>query len=161
MEIKIGNIPTRIITAYGPQEGAQKSEANTFYSRLDEEIVSAQEASCGIILEMDCNAKLGKDVIKGDPAENISDNGKRLLKIIEEHGLHLVNASKKCKGIITRQRITKKGTSQERIEKSVINFLIVDEKIAPFIIEMNIDDQREKVFLQKIRIRKLKKVIIT
>ena len=145
VEIKMGNLPTRIICAYGPQEGSPKSEVKMFYSRLDEEIASAQEADYGIILEMDCNAKLGKNIIKGDPAENMSENGKHLFELLEKHNLHLVNASDKCKGVITRQRINKKGTDQEKIEKSVIDFLVVNEVVTPFIIEMNIDDKREKV----------------
>ena len=65
VEIKICDIPVRLITGYGPQESAGLDKRLSFYSRLDEEIASAQESGCGVLIELDCNAKLGDQIIKG------------------------------------------------------------------------------------------------
>ena len=43
-----------------------------------------------MILELDCNAKVGKNVIKNDPNE-MSENGKLLLDIIKRQNLELVS----------------------------------------------------------------------
>ena len=55
VQIKVGNVPIRVITGYSPQEMLPNSQ--DFYSRLDEEIESSIIAGCGIIIEMDFNAK--------------------------------------------------------------------------------------------------------
>ena len=57
---------------------------------------------------MDANSKLGPDFMKGDPHPQ-SDNGKILAGIIKRNALIVMNSSsKKCKGAITRRRMTKK-----------------------------------------------------
>ena len=58
---------------------------------------------------------MGKSVIQSDPNE-ISENGKALLNLIERENLCLQNISPKCNGVIKRQGITKKG-----VEKAVFN----------------------------------------
>ena len=49
-----------------------------------------------MFIEIDANSKLGPDIITGDPHQ-ISDNGKILSQIIEDHNLFLVNGSELCK----------------------------------------------------------------
>ena len=53
-------MPTRLITGYGPQDDAGTELLTAFYSKLEEEIISCKVNDCGIILELDCNAKVGK-----------------------------------------------------------------------------------------------------
>ena len=73
---------------------------------------------------MDANAKLGPDLIQGDPHVK-SPNGKLLEAILERHALCVVNGIvAKRKGIITREKITVAG-----VERSVIDFVIVSHDL--------------------------------
>ena len=67
----------------------------------------------GLIIELDCNAKLGKDIIKGDP-HDMSGNGKILWDIIQRRSCTVVNSTEKCKGVITRSRM-KSGIKEESV----------------------------------------------
>ena len=59
---------------------------------------------------MDCNAKLGNELIPGDP-NVMSNNGRFLWDIIQRRDCIVVNATKKCNGTITRSRM--KGGKKE------------------------------------------------
>ena len=85
---------------------------------------------------MDANAKLGKNNIKNDPHET-SNNGKLLLEMVERQNLSVANTLDKCKGVITRER--KAG---DKVEKSVIDYLIVCDGMKEYLEEMFIDDDR-------------------
>mgnify|MGYP003318525532 CR=1 FL=1 len=89
---------------------------------------------------MDFNCKLGEDIIPNDPSKKMSKNGKILWEMVERRGLTVVNGTDKCNGVITRMRETVDG-----VEESVIDFLIVCEKVEPFVESMEIDDKRDKV----------------
>ena len=89
---------------------------------------------------MDANSKFGKDVIKDDPNDKMTRNGKLLYDIICEEDLVLVNASDICEGTITRQRTTK-----QRTEKSVLNYFIIRRKLFEMILKMKIDENRNLV----------------
>ena len=93
----------RFINAYGPQEYAEKDKIIAFYSRLDQEIRNAKLLNCLICVQMDSNAKLGYEVIKGD-VHNQSENGKILETIICSNDLFLCNADSRCEGLFTRER---------------------------------------------------------
>ena len=86
VEVKIGKLPLRLITAYCPQEDENKDKINMFYRKLEEEIVSCETNGCGMVLELDCNAKLGSSIIKGD-AHLMSKNGKLLWEIKQRRDL--------------------------------------------------------------------------
>ena len=88
---------------------------------------------------MDANAKVGKDVIVGDP-QDTSDNGRLLLDLVDRQNLKILNASEKCSGTVTRKRVT-----VDRVEESVIDFLITCEVLAEYLEEMIVDDKREYV----------------
>ena len=62
-----------------------------------------------IIIEMDANAKVGNNVIKGDP-HTITKNGKLLLDLTSRQALHIANAEDECNGVITRERNVDKKT---------------------------------------------------
>ena len=61
-----------------------------FYINLEKELEEAKSHDRGVIIELDANAKLGKDVIKGDP-HKMSENGKLLMEIIHRQNLFVVN----------------------------------------------------------------------
>ena len=138
VEVELENITIRFITAYGPQEDDHEGKINKFYCSLEEEIINCEERNCGLVLEMDCNAKLGGNIIKGDP-HDMSGNGKLLWDIVQRRDCTVVNATEKCKGIITRSRM-KGGIKEE----SVIDFVIVNALLVPHIEEMEIDESKTK-----------------
>ena len=117
----IEELPLRVMTGYAPQDNPTSQEeiktVNEFYSQLEEQITDCQESGCGLILELDSNAKLGKSIIRGEP-NRISENGKILRDIIERRDLVIVNTSDKCQGVITRKRETVKKS-----EESVIDYV--------------------------------------
>ena len=88
---------------------------------------------------MNFNAKLGKHVIRGDPNE-MSKNGELLKEILDRHDSVVANATDKCKGLITRRRVTVLG-----IEESIIDYIILNKRLSEYLIEMIIDDKRENV----------------
>ena len=136
IEVQLKKLTVRFLTGYGPQEDDSDDKINKFYCALEEAIVSCEERNCGIIIELDCNAKLGKDIIRGDP-HDISRNGKLLWEMIQRRSCTVVNSSEKCKGVITRSRM-KSGKKEE----SVIDFVIVNSLMKPYIEEMEIDESK-------------------
>ena len=87
---------------------------------------------------MDANSKLGREIIPDDPKDQ-SPNGKVLEGIIKRNALILVNSlQQKCKGLITRRRTTIDG-----IEESLIDFVIVSSDLVNDITELVIDEKKE------------------
>ena len=98
--------------------------------------MAGKNANCLILVQMDANAKVGKGTISHDPNE-MSDNGRLLLELIERESLALLNISDLCTGTITRHRETK-----DTVEKSILDYILTCEKLAEFLESMFIDEQR-------------------
>lgn len=79
---------------------------------------------------------MGPTVISNDPHCQ-SENGRLMMEMLARQNLHLVNASGLCKGLITRQR-----TAAGRVEKSILDYVIVSEELYTQLEEMIIDDER-------------------
>ena len=127
----------RIINAYGPQEDAYNKEViYAFWQELEEEIVSAIDDDCMLVIEMDANAKLGRENIENDP-HDVTHNGKLLLDIVQRNNLTIANTMDICEGVIARERITR-----TRIERSVLDYVIVCNRMKEFVKKMLIDDKR-------------------
>ena len=141
VEIVIASKEIRVITGYGPQENWNNSEKTPFYNALEDEIVASGQPGLqgrSIIIAMDANAKLGPDLVPGDPHKQ-SQNGKILADIVERHAFCVVNSLvEKQKGLITRKKSTMQG---ER--KSIIDFVIVSSDLIKHIEEIHIDDERQ------------------
>jgi hypothetical protein len=88
------------------------------------------------VIQLDANAKLGSDIIQNDP-HKITENGEILLDIMTRQNLSVVNGMDLCEGVVTRERITK-----NRIERSVIDFILVCEVMKEFVKRMFIDEDR-------------------
>ena len=116
-----------------PQEYAEKRKIIEFYSRLDQEIKNAKILDCLICIQMDSNAKLGFEVIKGD-IHSQSENGEILDHIITSNDLFLCNADAKCEGLFTRGRETIKGK-----KGSIIDYFIICEGLLKYFVKMKID----------------------
>ena len=95
---------------------------------LNEEI-NERKKDGEVILTMDGNAKIG---LLG---EDISQNGKELLSVVNRTGLFIVNGTEKCKGIITRQN------PNNPAEKSVIDFVFATFDAHTWINQMVIDEE--------------------
>ena len=92
-----------------------------------------------VIIEVDANSKLGKTYIPNDPHE-ISPNGRVLADIIERHALIVANGSKRCTGLVTRQRST-----TNRSEKSCIDLVLLSSDLNEEFKSLNIDESRKHV----------------
>ena len=138
IEIIFKSLTVRFLTAYGPQEDAPEDLLNKFYSTLEEEIMQCEQENCALIAEMDCNAKLGCEIIEGDP-NPMSSNGKMLWDIIQRRNCSVINGGDKCTGVLTRSRM--KGGIKEQ---SVLDYVIVNAAAAPFVENMVIDEYKVK-----------------
>jgi hypothetical protein len=137
VEVKLGSKDVRIISGYGPQENWKLEDRMPFFRALEEEIVKAKLNNKVIFIQMDANSKLGPDIIEGDPHIQ-SANGKILAEIVERNALIVMNSVKnKCKGKITRRRITRNVK-----EESIIDFVIGCEEMAEMIEHVNIDEEK-------------------
>ena len=168
VDIKYKNISIRTINCYGPQEYVRKKANNDaeneenktkeenrkFFLKLQTEIQNAKNTDNLICIQMDANSKFGKEIIKEDPCEKISENGKLLYEMINSENLVLVNSTDKCEGTITRYRKTRKTT-----EKSVLDYFIICRRLFEMLKKMKIDEERSLV-LTKYSTRKGEKVLV-
>ena len=87
-----------------------------------------------VLVAEDANAKLGPDIINGDP-HLISDNGKLLSEMIKRQNLTIINSSEKCYGgPITRTRI-----ANGKKEESCIDFILASAELDQHLSEAIID----------------------
>ena len=106
-------------------------------------MINAKEDGCKIIIQVDGNAKVGKDIIRKDP-NTISNNGKILLALVDRQGLVIGNASSKCTGTITRKREIL-VENKKVVEKSVIDYLILCDFMYDYLDDLTIDEERNYV----------------
>ena len=132
----IGKLKVRFINAYGPQEDDTSERIMSFYEALEEQIISAFDNGCGIIMECDANAKLGWDIIKNDPNAQ-SNNGVLLWSLVSRNNLTVVNSLDVCNGTITRKRVTKIIT-----ETAVLDYFIVCDRMLTHVTKMEVDEKR-------------------
>ena len=92
VEAKIGNKEVRVISGYGPQESWKEDERRPFFLTLDLEIERAKLNGKSVIIMMDANSKLGKEVINGDP-HFMSSNGELLYDILKRNNLIASNVA--------------------------------------------------------------------
>ena len=93
---------------------------------LETEVIAAKEDQCLIIMELDANAKIGKEFCKGDP-HNTSKNGKNLLNLVNRQGLIIANTQKECQGVITRVRV-----KDNKTEMSMIDYIVLCDEMATY-----------------------------
>ena len=108
----------------------------SFWQALNQEVRASKIDDCLPVIQLDANAKLGKNFLREDP-NDISENGRLLLGLVERENLMVLNASDQCTGGITRHRQTKDAT-----ENSILDYVIVCDKMAEYFHSMLIDDRR-------------------
>ena len=146
VQIQVENINIRVINAHGPQEDDEISKIKLFWENIETEIVCAKEENCYVLIQLDANAKVGRNLIKNDP-HTISDNGRIMLDMVQRQGFYIANQSSKCKGTITRERVL----LGDKIEKSVIDYFILCERMCNYFEGMVIDEEREFVLQHSIK----------
>ena len=139
VQIKAGKYNVRIINAYGPQEDDPNGKVFGFWGEVESHIIAAKENNCLVIVQMDANAKIGKDKITEDPNEE-SKNGRIMMEMVERQELAITNTFDNCKGTITRERVAEDVT-----ERAVLDYILVCEKMKTFLNEMLIDEDRVHV----------------
>ena len=86
---------------------------------------------------MDANARAGASLLKHDMIPQ-NNNGKRLCDFLKRHpNVSVVDAMDICEGTVTRIRETVKS-----VEKSSIDFYIVNDMLKPFITNITIDTKK-------------------
>ena len=59
VQCQVGSQNIRIINGYGPQEDEPLNIRLTFWHAMEQEVVSAKNANCMVLIELDVNAKIG------------------------------------------------------------------------------------------------------
>ena len=139
IQVEVNDMKIRVINAYAPQEDEAKETFLDFWQKFESEIESARDEGCMIVIEMDANIKVGKEVIQNDPNE-ASSGSKIFVDILKRQNLHIVNAMDLCEGVITREQKTLRG-----LEQAVIDYVIVCDKMVEHLNNMKIDDSRNYV----------------
>ena len=153
IQVKAGNQNIRIINAYGPQEDDETKDVLNFWQEMETEVLKAKDNDCMVMIEMDANAKVGKDVIKDDP-NKMTGNGKLLMDMLKRQNLTILNSLDICSGTITRERKV-----ENKIEKSVIDYIVVCENMLNYILEVSVDDARTDVLARYIKTKDSIKVV--
>ena len=123
--------------AYGPQEYDGVDKKVNFWSFLDTEVSECHQSGLGCMIFMDANSWLGSDYIKNDPHKQ-NKNGELFASFLSRNqNINVLNASNLCEGLITRQR-----SVDGRSERSVIDFVLVCNKVLPFAKKMVIDEDK-------------------
>ena len=124
---EVNKMNIRLINGYGPQDDDSLQNRLNFWLGLDQEILSAKSESCLVMVQMDANGKVGRNIISADPNNVTDGNGRQMLDIIERHGLRMLNSNKMCSGAVTRYRVTKNGT-----EMAILDYFLVCQELYEF-----------------------------
>lgn len=121
-------IPLFVAVYYGQQESrTSKEEIENEMNLLQEEIREMSNEG-DILIAMDGNGRIGL------LDEEISRNGRLLLRVFQEENLNLMNGSDKCQG-----KITRKNTKKDN-EISAIDFVVASHEVKNMITKMVIDE---------------------
>ena len=154
--VVVGEIQIRVIVGYGPQENVSKDKKEKFWDFLEKEVIQAESEEQGVIIQIDGNLHAGSGLIENDPNPQ-NQNGKLFLDFLRRNKtLSVVNSMSICEGTITRQR-----TLETRMERAVLDFFIVNEKLNPFLKRMIVDEKREFTLGNYAQINKNNRVIET
>ena len=102
----------------------------------------------GFILQGDLNAWLGNKLISEDPRKQ-NKNGKFMEQFLKDNDLTVVNGSILCKGLFTRiQRV------KDTVEKSILDFFVVCNRVLGYVLSMNVDEDRLNIPTNYTKVRK-------
>ena len=133
-QIRYPNFNLRVIVAHAPQESDKPDVREQFFQSLKVEIERGQLNGDQVVVMGDMNGRLNGD-------SEYSPNGECLKSLIEEHQLCVANFHPNSVGKWTRIQEKKKT-----IEKSIIDYILVEEKLYSDIIDMTRKGQRRVIF---------------
>lgn len=116
---------------YGKQEGEKKEKVENEYSQLNTQILRLKKEG-NIILVGDFNAKL--EIKTNNIKQQESRNGKILKRSLKTTGLKTINTTHETAGWT---RVNRNNTT----EKSVIDYVITDQKMNENLEELKIDEE--------------------
>ena len=135
--IETNTLKVRCVVGY-TQEKYNINQKEKFWNFLSKEVIGAEQEGQGLLIQMDSNAHAGSSMLPHDMIPQ-NNNGKLLLAFVAQHpSISVVNAMDLCEGTVTRIRETVKT-----VERSTIDFFLVNTILKPFITKMTIDTQKE------------------
>ena len=132
--LRLGETYVDVIASYGPQESDEQEKRETFYNELQIEVESSINRGNMHTIVGDLNAKISHNE-NGISKE--SPNGQLLLDTINKFQMKVLNFDKKCQGKWTRVQDHLGET-----RRSVLDYIITDEKLGSFFAEMIIDEEK-------------------
>ena len=154
IKVSVKDMDIRVVNAYGPQEYADNEKKTCFWEYLDNEAFLANVEGTGLYVAMDANSWLGDEILKGDPHKQ-NKNGEMFQNFLERNPqLVVLNTETFCEGLITRSR-----AANDKVEHSVIDFVIVCDKVLSFINKFTIDEQKKYALANNLQRGKLFAVI--
>ena len=160
VKINVNKFEVRLIVGYGAQENdrqeklhdlSQDEKKKLLWDFLEVELKEAEIMKQGLVIQLDANAHLGPNIIKGDPNKRNS-NGTLFNDFLESNpAITVVNSLKLCEGLITRRRETTKG-----VEESVLDFFLVNEKMVQYLTKMKVDEKEQYALTNLAQKRKTK-----
>ena len=137
VQVSVQEMNIRITNAYGPQEYDDNDKKSNFWKYLEDEIFISDQSGAGCMIMMDGNSWLGPLILRGDPHPQ-NTNGKLFEQFLARNTkITLLNTEEICQGLITRSREV-----NGKIEKSAIDFILVCEKMIPYLKSMSIDEDK-------------------
>ena len=128
----------RITNAYGPQNYDDQEKKQKFWQYLENEVLISQQNDSACMIMIDSNCWLGKNILSFDPNPQ-NDNGKYFAHFLEKYdNITLLNSHPSCEGQITRSH-----TLKDKTEKSILDFMLVCNKLLPFFQNMSIDEAKQ------------------
>ena len=133
MWVSLGSpkINLRIGLVYNPQESkTKKDKLKEVYQRIEEEIKLAKQKNQRTLLMGDFNCKVGK-AVSGNK-EEVTVGGKMLLQMLKRNCMSIANnGTRRCDGLWTRQ---------SGMERSVIDYIVIDESQIQHIQRLIVDE---------------------
>ena len=134
IKVDNGKMKMRIGIVYMPQENETKlEEIKEIYSKIEEEIMKADDNNEVVVLMGDLNCKIGNHIEKN--TDEVSKGGRVLLKMCNKMDLAIVNGKEFCKGTWTRI---------QKEQKSVLDYMIMKNHDVHHIEKMVIDENKIK-----------------
>ena len=156
VQVFIEKLCIKIIVGYGPQENATKEKKEKFWEFIEEEANKAEIEDQGLIIQMDGNLHAGPELVKNDPNKQ-NNNGKLFQQFLQRNpNLFVANNLNICQGTITRQRVL-----ENRTERAILDFFVMNDKLQPFLSKLIIDEERNFCLSNFSQFKQNKKVVET
>ena len=135
VRIMYTNFTLRVILVHGPQEKEKSEERENFFEELATQVDRGFTSGDRVVVIGDLNARISNEEGK---VVGTSSNGKLSANLVSEYKLQICNFSENVEGKWTRIRNNLDGS----IEKSTIDYAILDEQLYAVLSEVLIDESK-------------------